>query len=103
MELQKLTVPTYFEPNVLNTFSVRRGIKNSSLQRMYEALVKRRSSLEQNPIQPQLTHVKLGVGWLRCSLRLPSPSSLESNQTHMHIEIKPPEALDRFYFVFASD
>ena len=51
MELQKLTVPTYFEPNVLNTFSVRRGIKNSSLQRMYDALVKRRSSQEQNPIQ----------------------------------------------------
>ena len=41
------------------------------------------------------THVKFGVDWfhlerLRCSLRLPSRSSLESNQTH--IEIKPPGA-----------
>ena len=51
------------------------------------------------------THVKFGVDWfhlerLRCSLRLPSRSSLESNQTHSwtHIEIKPPGAPFWHYF-----
>ena len=68
MELQKLTVPTYFEPNVLNTFSVRdAGLKTQAYKECMRpwsnaVLHMSRTQFNTHVSRTQFnTHVKFGV------------------------------------------